>query len=331
MRRFLFSFFCVLGFFHAGILTLPDSILAQTINLTCGLSAFLANILGTTSSWEPGFITVEGFKIHINLECTAIQFLSIYVAGVLAYPYYDLRYKIIGIIWGVCFLFGMNILRIAVLGLIGARSSHGLFDFIHNYLWQGTYALLVFAAWYTWMRREWVTNTMLRFWGRCFAISAAVFFVLGAVMEPYLMALASLAQGLYELSGAVLDITAQGDRVIFGHSGTRIFFPISVDVMDSTVFFALVTAASWRGFMAGRIKGLFLGGGILSCLHLILILVAGHLVMNGIRGEMQQSIMWVMRGASIVAPFLLWFYLMTGLKVHGSERTVYHEEGLVPS
>lgn len=94
-------------------------------------------------------------------DCGAIPTMVIYLAAVVAFPARWWK-RVAGILAGLPILYGVNVFRLACLGIIGSYTGPGeQFDFYHEYVWQGLYILFVVALWLIWMevlvkgRRPW--------------------------------------------------------------------------------------------------------------------------------------------------------------------------------
>ena len=83
-------------------------------------------------------------------ECGAIEVMAIFASAVLAFP---ARWKkrILGIIIGIPVLYGVNILRLTCLAIIGAWYDRSVFNFAHEYVWQGIYIVFVLFLWLVWV------------------------------------------------------------------------------------------------------------------------------------------------------------------------------------
>lgn len=93
------------------------------------------------------------FSFRVVPDCGAIPSMSIFLAAVLAFPALIWK-RVVGAVGGLVILYGINILRLATLGYIGAidRGSNGKwFSFVHEYLWQGIFIIFVVAVWMAWI------------------------------------------------------------------------------------------------------------------------------------------------------------------------------------
>jgi exosortase/archaeosortase family protein len=279
------------------------------IDLTCYLPAAFANAMGVPAAWGGGLVTISGFTLRINGECTGLFFLWIYAAGVLSYPLHGIGYKIKGVLLGSIFLIAMNAVRLIVLGLTGAYYSHDVFDVVHTYLWQGAYVILLFMTWHIWVQRDFLSKPFIRFAGMSIIASAVAISLLGSIMGIYLNILAVVSNICLGLIDKGMAVAASGDSVVFHHAGNQAWMPVSFDVFNSVIFFALVTASAVGKGRKGYLRAEFTGSVILFVLHLLFVLIAGNCLLQGISYETYMIILWMVRGVSVVVPLLLWAYV----------------------
>ena len=91
---------------------------------------------------------MPGFAFTIIKGCTGIFAMLIYGSAVLAYPAGAFR-KLLGILMGVPALMSINITRLTVLGVVGVY-RRDLFEYFHEYLWQGIFIVFVIVLWMFW-------------------------------------------------------------------------------------------------------------------------------------------------------------------------------------
>jgi archaeosortase B (VPXXXP-CTERM-specific) len=94
-------------------------------------------------------VVFSGFSVQIIEECTGLYEVLIFSAAVLAFPT-TLVKKGIGIGLGAPILYGVNVLRIAFLMLVGQYYPSS-FDFMHLYFWQATLILMITSVWLLWI------------------------------------------------------------------------------------------------------------------------------------------------------------------------------------
>lgn len=122
------------------------------------LESSLSNVQARIQSFPPGEerrLATRGrqFTFRVVPDCGAIPSMSIFLAAVLAFPTTMVR-RAIGAVIGLALLYGINILRLATLGFIGAIDTtpgQKWFNFIHEYVWQGIFIVFVVAVWMLWI------------------------------------------------------------------------------------------------------------------------------------------------------------------------------------
>jgi hypothetical protein len=201
-----------------------------------------------------------------------------------------------------------------------------VFDFTHNFLWQGTFAIVVFVVWLIWVERSFLTMPRLRFLGIFLLSSAISVFALGLIIKPYLRVLAEVSDKLMLLTWPLslsdklllltqtsgISIIAVGNEILYRGKPLQVIYLFhSVNVFDSAVFIGLMTASMVCATLSlsKGIKRILAGMVVLIILHLIFIYGSGLLFSKGV---LKDNILEVMKGASIITPVLLWFFLKKG-------------------
>jgi len=104
-----------------------------------------------TADKGPDSLIDLAFSFVVVPDCGAIPTMVIFVAAVLAFPTRWWK-KLLGVMLGVPFLYGINTLRLSVLAVIGAWDHGGaIFKFAHEYVWQGVYIIFVVLVWLAWV------------------------------------------------------------------------------------------------------------------------------------------------------------------------------------
>ena len=306
----LSALFLALGLLPAS--SLLGSILLGLIDLTGSLVVVFLKPFGVPVVYEDTVMAVSGFKMLINSECSAIDFLLIFSVAVIASPSHNISYKIKGILAGGVIIVFLNVLRIAVLGVTGA-SFPAMFDFVHTYLWQGVFVIAVFFIWLSWNQGPSADKTLLTFCSVAIFVSIIVILGLQLVMEFYLNVLASISEGAFNaFLSSNFSVTATKETITYHHLGVAVTFPISVDVFDSSIFFALTIASAKANDIARLAVKLVCGMGVLSLVHLIFAMVAGNLVIqDSIGSELSINTLYLIRVYSITIPVLLWALMST--------------------
>lgn len=133
------------------VMNLLPGVFSAVATGTAWLGQQLLRLWGIPAVLEANTIQVPGFTCIIIFECTGIYSVLILVSAILASPA-SMRRKAVGIAWGVPVVVAANVLRIAVLLIIGKDYTEYL-EFFHGYLWQVTIILTVVIVYVLWLRR----------------------------------------------------------------------------------------------------------------------------------------------------------------------------------
>jgi len=152
-QRFALRFFLflVLASLLAWAVALPDR-LGPLQRMLAGSATSLATLTGSAAVANGDQIQVSGLAMDINYECTGVYVLLILCVFLLAYPA-SWRARAAGAALGVVSLTALNVLRIAVLVRV-AELQPALFDYLHEYVWQGLFLVLTVAYAMTWVEHS---------------------------------------------------------------------------------------------------------------------------------------------------------------------------------
>ena len=256
------------------ITLLPASYLEMLRRMTGRIAALLLSHFGDTT-FDGMLLSTNGFIMQIAIECTAMHLLTIYIAGVIAYPHHGAMYKLFGIVAGTVVLLLMNGIRIVVLGLVGAYVP-GAFEFVHLYLWEGIFALLVIIVWVVWVRKLVVHRPLVVNICIALMVSAIGVGVLSTYMPTYLEALVA---GVRPLAGLVLGnmphSLAVSQDLIELNVGNSVFWTsmIGLNAYTQLIFLALMATTFDQGRRITALKHTVYGLGV------IFLLLLGHLML----------------------------------------------------
>lgn len=151
-QKFAFRFFAILAGFSvlAWVVVLPQQLSIAQRGIAVAAGA-VARLTGSGNLVRDDHIQVPQLAIHINHECTGIYVLIILVTFLFAYPASWSR-RITGALIGIAALTAVNILRLAFLVRI-AELQPDLFEYFHEYVWQGVLLILVIAYAMAWVER----------------------------------------------------------------------------------------------------------------------------------------------------------------------------------
>ncbi len=269
------------------------------------------------------------FAFSVVSECGAIEVMAIFLAAVIAFPTRFWK-KLIALLVGLPIMYGVNVLRLTILGVIGALYGNGsVFDFAHHYVWQAVYIIFVVAVWLAWIellvRREWTESWV---WARGLAARPGVrsvllfcgkFLVLVVVLTLlWWWAVPLYGYVLMHICGGILRyaagvpiesgyIEAAGlfnteTRLVWVIGESRPAMPLAMLVTNVPPYLALVLAtagiALWR-----RVRILAYGVSILLTGH-----VAFIVVMLRFQEALQQAsdVPQTVIQFYVALPFLLW-------------------------
>ncbi len=118
---------------------------------TAEITTFFSNILGMEAKASGTSLILTTMTFEIIHECTGIFALMIYFSCTMAYPT-KWKNKLIGIAIGFLFIVVINMVRMIVLVYI-AGYHQNIFDYVHSYLWQGTFIIFVILIWLLWIEK----------------------------------------------------------------------------------------------------------------------------------------------------------------------------------
>lgn len=116
---------------------------------TAQFEGLLFGLFGADTRVDEKLVFFGHFAVKIIDECTGIYEMLIFSAAVLAFPTDWLR-KAIGVLLGCPLIYLFNVLRIAVLMIVG-RYWPFAFDFMHLYFWQATMIVMITSVWLLWI------------------------------------------------------------------------------------------------------------------------------------------------------------------------------------
>ncbi len=288
----------------------PLSLLQKFKILTASaVTSFWRLFFPAASSGE--FIDFMGFPMVVTLECTAIHYMTIYTAGVLAYSSHSLRYRLLGLAAGLPVIFALNVLRIGIVGYVGYAWA-GYFEFVHEYLWQGSFALIVFLLWMLWIREAGgrsgaFTDRFLP------ALGAALLatLVLATGMDHYAVVLASVSNLIFDVlpfgGSPQLMAVAEGSYVGYVLPDGVIYNAVSQDVLGTAIFYAIVAGWSRKTGRKVLLRRLAMGTILLFVHHGAYTVFYGILLSRNVSSDIFSVILYSAKGASLAAPLIVWF------------------------
>jgi archaeosortase B (VPXXXP-CTERM-specific) len=152
--RFVFFFLLYLGIVAVGYPPIRQKYTFVLDGLAAGTAAiqyYFFGIFTDSVSLTDKVVVFQGFAVKIIEECTGVYEVLIFIAAVMAFPT-TLAKKAIGLGMGIPLLYLFNVVRIAVLILVGKYLPE-YFDFMHLYFWQATLILMITSVWLLWITK----------------------------------------------------------------------------------------------------------------------------------------------------------------------------------
>jgi exosortase H (IPTLxxWG-CTERM-specific) len=94
--------------------------------------------------------SVTGFGVSIEPGCNGVEAMIVLISAMLAFPA-PWRHRLIGLGVGFVAIQGLNIVRVISLFYLGQWNTR-VFEFAHEFLWQGLIMLDVLVVWLIWVR-----------------------------------------------------------------------------------------------------------------------------------------------------------------------------------
>lgn len=254
-------------------------------------------------------MTFAGFPMEIVLECTALHYMIIFVAGVLAFRSHSLAYRAAGIIIGTLVIFFLNILRIGVIGFIGRYFSN-LFAFVHDYLWQGFFALFVLLLWVIWVNGKRVFSGRPFFHFLIISASASLsFWVMVTFLEAYISLLTVLSNVMFPMLSFFVDVpqhvVAEGRLIGYVVGDEVVYSTTMLYVLNAALLLPIASITFVRSQVKIFLKRLATATLILGLQHMLLIALDWRLSIT-IGPDIQSVIIWCIVMSTFIAPLVSW-------------------------
>jgi exosortase/archaeosortase family protein len=271
------------------------------------LSEHLLTLYGYTPVVRGDLMTLSGFTVRIVLECTALHPILVYAAFVLAQPA-SLRLTLVALTVGSGVLILLNIMRIAVVTVVGAKWPL-FFEISHVYLGQVAMLLLVLAAALVWQRISSGGQNPLPFILRSM-LWASLLFLPWVVLNKfyYMHAVDTLVSWIFASLFQRSDVTIVRPLALYNYT------------FSLPLYFALVIAMRGTA-VARRIMCTVSGGTVLVGWHFLC--RSTHVAMNVFDlSELLPLHLAVYLVGQFLIPIVLWFYFFGQTRRSGTESLV---------
>lgn len=122
-----------------------DALLAGTASVSTRLISWV----GIAATQSGTHVELSSRTLSIDLACTAVFIVALYVALVLAYPV-SVKQRLLGIAAGVPVILVFNLVRIVAAAEV-SQTAPSAFQFFHDYLFEVGMVLVTVAAWAAWL------------------------------------------------------------------------------------------------------------------------------------------------------------------------------------
>ena len=153
LRFFALFLFLQLSLFGLNILSwVQEHIVLPWTALLAHICALLVTTFDKTAASAGKVLWNQstGFGVSIEAGCNGIEACIVLFAAIMAFPS-TWRHKLLGIVAGFAAVQALNVVRVISLFYLGQWNT-AVFDFAHEFLWQGLIMLDVLVVWLLWVR-----------------------------------------------------------------------------------------------------------------------------------------------------------------------------------
>jgi exosortase/archaeosortase family protein len=157
MLRFLAIFLALTGAYYA--LTLSPWVdangLLPVMKASAHGTSVLLNLIGTKTTAEGVVVRGPDYAVAVRRGCDPLEPIALFAAAVMAFPA-PWRQRFAGLLIVSVFLFGLNLVRVVSLYLLGLHKS-SLLESFHLVWWPALFiacSLLLWIVWLRWVQRS---------------------------------------------------------------------------------------------------------------------------------------------------------------------------------
>ncbi len=235
----------------------PDDLFYPLNRINTILAAGVLDFFGLAPSTRGLTIMFEGFRAQVIGECSAVFTSILPVAFMIAFPGSWKRKKA-GLLVGLTTIFLVNVARISLLVLVGARAPH-LFDAVHLYVGQTAMMLLIVSICFIWVHWAHGQLNLQPVWAgiiRCALLSLAGFTLWHQLGEEYTWLQYRISRSVL----AWLGVKAGLPVALRLYPDTFLCFNlITFTVLTGTFTPRVQYCSSWKYWLAGM--------ALIACLH----------------------------------------------------------------
>ena len=294
----------------------PKALVDFGCQFTITVTKALGSLLGFAMASDADILTVNGFAMRIVGDCTALNYISILALAILLYTRHSLMYRLAGVAVATLVVILANVVRLIITGLTGSVSLEA-FRFVHEYLFVGLFALLVFAIWKVWAdgRISFTKTTVTH--GALVTISCTcVFLLLSVFKDLHGRLLAALATPLFKLLLGGSEATLVWDgKLQFTQGTATIRLGLFFEMANIAVYISLMLPYLWRH--RKEIPFALLGLLVQVLLYAEFIAIMGMIAMN--HGKASAELFQIIGSSIFLALPMALYWMVTSMK--GSRKS----------
>jgi len=151
--KFVLLFGLLIGLFYLMWATqwFHDNIVKSVTQLDAKIASVILNIFGWETKTIGNTIDSNALTLNVKTGCDGLEAMAMFSSGVIAYTA-SLAHKFRGLLYGIAFLFALNIIRILHLYVTGVYMPT-YFEFFHQNFWQIVFIFLSIVLWAFWINR----------------------------------------------------------------------------------------------------------------------------------------------------------------------------------
>lgn len=288
----------------------PQSFLDFWLHITVASTKILGFLFGVPVTSLEEIMTVNGFRMRIITQCTALHYIIILSAAILLYTRHSIAYRAVGLAVSIFIVITANAFRLIVTGVVGSISRDA-FVIVHDYLWVAAFSLLILGIWISWAEKKFVLTRESAI--RCCVVLFACTLVYGALLltMPFyggLMAYISSMIFRALISNPHADITLSGAKMLYSHAGGTLSASFTTDLMVVALYVGLILSAGnygnapFKRYILGLIiiiainAAAIAGGGALAVIYETDVAVVFLWTSHGIMLQLT-LLWWILRGS----------------------------------
>jgi exosortase H (IPTLxxWG-CTERM-specific) len=151
MLRFLGIFFVTVAVYYSLTLSpwIDANVFYPVMEASASGTSMLLNLIGAHTTVEGVVVRGPDYSVAVRRGCDPLEPVVLFAAGVVAFPTPWGR-RLVGLVLGGACLFGLNLLRIGSLYVLGSRKSP-IFDSCHLWWWPAFFIICSLALWVGWL------------------------------------------------------------------------------------------------------------------------------------------------------------------------------------